>query len=34
MLTQESREDGGSVCLLASEDHTFSKCVEKGSVEN
>lgn len=34
MLTQESREDGVSVCLLASEDHTFSKCVENGSVEN
>ena len=34
MLRQESREDGGSVYLLASEDHTFTKCVENGSVEN
>ena len=34
MLTQESREDGGLVCLLASEDHTFTKCLENGSVES
>lgn len=34
MLTQESREDGGSICLLASEDYTFTKSVDNGSVEN
>ena len=34
MFTQETREDCCSVCLLASEDYTFTKCVENGSVEN
>lgn len=34
MLTQESREDGGLVCQLASKDYTFTKSVENGSVEN